>query len=336
MRAVTLDFGRHSLELIDVPEPRLERADEVLFRVQEGGVCGTDRELANFRFGHPPAGFDYLVLGHEAIGQVMQAGPAVTELKAGDWVAPMVRRPCDPACRSCLRQRRDLCLTGNYTERGIFGAHGYLTGYAVDRAEDLVKVTSSLADVGVLIEPLSVVVKAAEIALRLHGAQPETALVLGAGTVGILAALLLQRRGLVVTVHSLEPSASQRVRLLERAGVRYLPRLEGAFDLILEAAGSDEKASESLGFLAPLGVMVLLGAKQSASPVPFLDLIVKNQVVTGSVNAGPRHVHQAAAELGELDGIVLRSLIHRAKLEEFQSSILGTLSDKPKIVHVLE
>ncbi len=336
MRAVTLNYGSHSLELQDVPEPRIEHANQVLFRIHEGGVCGTDRELANFRFGHPPPGADYLVLGHEALGQVIETGSAVHGIAPGDWVAPMVRRPCLPACISCARSRRDLCLTGNYTERGIFGAHGYLTEYAVDDYTDLIRISANIVELGVLLEPLSVVEKAVETALRLHPVNAETCLVLGAGTIGILAALVMQMRGLRVTIHSLEPKESSRVRQLESAGLRYEMTLGGQFDVILEATGSDENTSQALPHLAPLGVFVLLGAKEAAQPFPFRQLIVQNQVVTGSVNASPEHGRMAAEELSALDAGVLRGLIHRVPLDRFHESILGTLSDKPKIVHVLE
>ena len=122
MRAVALDYETRSLNRLDLPEPEPPGPDEVLFRVLATGVCGTDRDLAEFRFGHPPPGERHLVLGHEALGQVVAAGSAGSAgLKPGDWVAPMVRRACAPACMSCARGRRDLCLTGGYTERGIIG-----------------------------------------------------------------------------------------------------------------------------------------------------------------------------------------------------------------------
>src|SRR5690348_13942648 len=101
-----------------------------------------------------------MVLGHEAVGQVVAAGSAVSRVRPGDWVAPMVRRPCAPACETCAAGRRDFCMTGRYTDRGIFGAHGYFTEMAVDRAEDVFLVPPGREEYGVLIEPLSVVEKA--------------------------------------------------------------------------------------------------------------------------------------------------------------------------------
>jgi threonine dehydrogenase-like Zn-dependent dehydrogenase len=277
-----------------------------------------------------------MVLGHEALGQVVETGSAVTRLHAGDFVVPMVRRGCQPPCRSCGRRRRDLCLTGNYLERGIFGAHGYFTEYALDTEEDLVPVAAELAKFAVLLEPLSVVEKAVELALRLHDPDARSALVLGAGTVGILCALVLQARGLQVAVHSLEPAGSPRVRSLIEAGVDYQERISGEFDLILEAAGSDEAVGEALPHLAPSGVLIVLGAKQSADAFPFLQLILRNQVVAGSVNAGPEHFEAAARDLRVLPSSVLGGLVERVGFQEFPRSILGAPFSRPKVVHVME
>ena len=137
MRALLIDYDGRELRESDIAEPVLRASDEVLFRIIEVGVCGTDRELAAFRFGYGAPGDPFLVPGHEALGEVLQADPA-TGFAPGDLVVPTVRRACDPPCSSCRRGRRDLCITGGYSERGIFGAHGYFTERAVDKAEDLV------------------------------------------------------------------------------------------------------------------------------------------------------------------------------------------------------
>src|ERR1700731_431266 len=108
MRAVALDFERRALVEREVQTPEIARDDQVLFRVQEVGVCGTDRELAQFHRGYPPEGESFLVLGHEATGHVIEVGGAVTSLRAGDCVVPMIRRGCSPPCRCCARRRTDL------------------------------------------------------------------------------------------------------------------------------------------------------------------------------------------------------------------------------------
>src|ERR1700730_2819409 len=117
MRAVALDFERRALIEREVPAPEIARDDDVLFRVEEVRVCGTDRELASFRLGYPPEGESFLVLGHEAAGRVIKVGAAVTSLRTGDCVVPIIRRGCSPPCPCCARRRSDLCVSGNYRER---------------------------------------------------------------------------------------------------------------------------------------------------------------------------------------------------------------------------
>ena len=125
-------------------------------------------------------------------------GAAVKSFRPGDWVVPMIRRGCVPPCRSCARRRSDLCTTGAYGDRGIMGMHGYFCELAVDSERDLVGVPPLLAEFAVLAEPLSVVEKAIRTAAGFREEPAETALVLGAGPVGLLAALALRLRGLDV------------------------------------------------------------------------------------------------------------------------------------------
>jgi len=336
MRAVSIDYHHRDLRERPLPEPRITREDHVLFRILETGICGTDRELASFRFGYGPTGDDFLVIGHEALGEVVEVGPAAAALgfQPGDLVAPSVRRACDPACRSCAARKRDLCLTGGYTERGIFGAHGYFTEAAVDRAEDLIRLPPSLRSCGVLLEPLSVVEKAINLALRLHAGEPRKALVLGAGTVGLLAVMALRLRGLEVELSSQESPQSARARLVQLAGASYLAS-PSKTDIVIEAAGAAEAAHAGLQALGPLGVMVLLGARETVRPVNLLDLIVGNQIVAGSVNAGPEAFARAATDLPLMPGEVLSRMIERTGFHDFRATLTGPPPDAPKVVHVL-
>jgi glucose 1-dehydrogenase len=335
MRAVTLDYHHRSLQQRDIPEPNLEHNTQVLFRVLEAGVCGTDRELATFHLGFPPPGSDYLVLGHEALGEVIAVGPAVNNIRRGDLVAPQIRRACAPPCTSCARDRRDLCVTGKCQERGINGAHGYFTDLAVDNADDLLLIPRSIAEFGVLLEPLSVVEKAVQLAIRLHEPHARTATVLGAGSVGILAALTLQVRGFEVSVHSLEAASGYRAKLLNQAGIRYTTALDEKADIIIEATGSPDATLQGIGSLAQLGVMVVLGATIANGEIPFVNLVVQNQTIAGSVNASPEAAKLAVDDLARFNSQVLRGLIHRTQFGDFEQSILGAPGERPKIVHVL-
>src|SRR5208282_5924990 len=133
------------------------------------------------------------------------------------------------------RGRRDLCISGKYTERGIMGLHGYFTERAVDAEEDLVRVPLKLLDCGVLIEPLSIAEKAIARALAVHEGEPQTALVLGLGPIGMLAAMALKARGYGVRVHSLEPADHPRVAILRLLDLPYEPAMTGSADIVIEA-----------------------------------------------------------------------------------------------------
>jgi threonine dehydrogenase-like Zn-dependent dehydrogenase len=161
MKAVGVVPGRREVELIDHPMAVLSASNQVRFKMLEVGICGTDKEICTFVYGEPPAGFDYLVLGHEALGQVVEVGAGVSGLKPGDLVVPSVRRPCPHAhCAPCRSGLQDFCYTGDFTERGIKMTHGYLTEYVVEEDAYLNYVPSELRDVAVLVEPLTVAEKA--------------------------------------------------------------------------------------------------------------------------------------------------------------------------------
>src|SRR5262249_28850825 len=107
MRALAVFPERRELRMIDLPAPTRRGDREVLIRIREVGVCGTDREIGAFEYGTPPPGSDRLVLGHEALGEVVEVGSAVRTLAAGDLVALTVRRPCeDGRCVACRAGRQ--------------------------------------------------------------------------------------------------------------------------------------------------------------------------------------------------------------------------------------
>ncbi|MCC6363820.1 MAG: alcohol dehydrogenase catalytic domain-containing protein [Bryobacterales bacterium] len=336
MRAVALDFHTRSIEEREVAEPVRRREDEVLFRVLEVGICGTDRALARFELGRPPEKESHLVIGHEALGEVLAAGAGVKNLRRGDLVAPAIRRACRPSCRFCRKRRRDACISGNYTERGIIGAHGYFTDLAVDRKGDLIKAPPGLRSIGVLIEPLSVVEKAIRQALDAYGDRPRRALVLGAGPIGILAALVLLERRIPVVLHSLESPASRRVRIAASAGAGYTRGDPPEADIVIEAAGAAAAGFLAVRKLAPSGVAVILGAHNARGSFPFHDLIVGNRKIIGSVNAGPHAFEDAVSDLGRIGKSNLEALIERVPRGAFRKTLLSGSRKAPKIVHVLD
>lgn len=331
MRALRLHFDERRLTVSDHAEPAEAGPGEVRIRLIEGGVCGTDRGVAEFEFGTPPEGERTLILGHEAVGVVDVPGAG---LAAGQWVVPMVRRNCKPGCAMCARGRRDNCLTGEYVERGIFGLHGYLCEFAVDRTDDLVPVPATLADVAVLVEPASVIEKAWETAMRLHPGEPRRVLVLGAGPIGILAAWCALSQGYEVTVLSREGEDSARARLLRGFGAGYARSLDGlSADIIIEACGSAELAIASLGVLRRCGVLILLGARPAEVRLPCLDMIIGNHIIAASVNASRDHFRLAVDRLGDYDRRWLDPLLTRLALESAAAALASPPPHAVKVVH---
>src|SRR5919202_866238 len=232
MQALALTPGTTTLRMVDRPEPQVGAPDEVKVRIIRVGICGTDREEASGGRALAPRGQQDLVIGHEMFGQVVEVGQSVSCVKAGDYAVFTVRRGCGK-CLPCLMNRSDMCRTGDYHERGIWGLYGYQTEFVVDKEEYIVRVPSELEPVGVLAEPLSVAEKAVDEAVRVQfGRLPDAlatplwlrgrrCLVAGLGPIGLLAALALAVRGADVYGVDIVDEGSVRPQWLEAIGGDY-------------------------------------------------------------------------------------------------------------------
>jgi len=313
MKAVAvLPGARESLHVRDVPEPHAA-GGEALVRVLETGVCGTDVDIDHGLFGDAPPGSDFLILGHENLGVVERAAGALSK---GDLVVATVRRPCAGVCPPCRVDRSDMCLTGDYTERGIKSLHGFMAERYVESPRYLVPVDERLRAVAVLFEPMSVVEKGIDHAWRIQERlpwEPRTAIVLGAGPIGMLAALVLRLRGLAVTAVAREPAGQTKDRQLAAAGIGYVSTSQtpidglvervGPADLVLEATGAAEVVLPATRLLARNGVCVLASVTIGARPVEVdaaqwnQSMILGNRLVVGTVNAGREHFEAAGRDL---------------------------------------
>jgi glucose 1-dehydrogenase len=328
MKAVAVWPERHRVGVEEQAAPALTSPTSVRLRMLDVGVCGTDTEICRFEYGGtPPPGEDHLVVGHEGLGRVTEVGGGVSGLAPGDLVVPMVRRPCDhPECRACRSGYQDFCETGAYTERGIVGAHGFLAEEVVVDERYLVRLAPELRPVGVLTEPLTIAEKAVRQLIEVRRRLPWLAeadevqllqdrigLVLGAGPVGLLGCMLLRLRGLAVTVYSRGGSDDPRAVLIRRLGATYLSSAEipaselaahlGGIDLVYEAAGASQLAFDVLPQLGANGVFIFTGVpgRKHRIEVPgdaiMRNLVLRNQVVVGTVNAGRIDFESAARDL---------------------------------------
>ena len=342
MRAIAVFPEGRQLRIIDVPAPEATGEHDVTVRVREVGICGTDREICGFHYGTPPSGLPRLVLGHEALGEVVAVGAAVRTLTPGDLVALTVRRPCeDASCVACRAGRQDFCITGNFHERGIKEADGFMTELVVEDERFLVRVPRSLADVGVLIEPLTIAAKASvelEAILRRYPWEPTglRALVLGAGPIGLLGAMMLVARNVETFVYSLEPADSDWAKLVRSFGAEYISARDrelselssriGTFDIIFEAVGTAKVAFAALDALAANGVFIFSGVPGGTRPIEIdLDaimrnIVLKNQVLFGTVNASRAAFEASVRQLEQFMTLfpdAVRSLItEKVRLED--------------------
>jgi len=313
-----------SQELSEVPAPKLNaQADGyALVRALDIGVCGTDREILAGKYGSAPPGERHLIIGHESLGEVLHA-PEGSSLRPGDLVVGIVRRPDPVPCAACARDEWDMCKNGKYTERGIKDRHGYASQRYLVRPSFLVALPPTLRRVGVLLEPTSVVAKAWEQIERI-GARarltPRTALVTGAGPIGLLAALLGVQRGLEVHVFDRHAKGAKPA-LVRALGAHYhtgeLAEIGLNPDVIVECTGASAVVIDAAMRLAPDGILCLTGVSSGGRRIAVdvgminRELVLENGVIFGSVNANRRHYAAAASALMRADRHWLEGLISR-------------------------
>ncbi|HLL66858.1 MAG TPA: glucose 1-dehydrogenase [Micromonosporaceae bacterium] len=304
----------------DFPEPD-ESEGQVLVRGLAIGVCGTDREIISGEYGAPPPGATELVLGHESLGEVIS--DSTGRYSPGQLVAGIVRFPDPVPCVNCAAGEWDMCRNGMFTERGIKAVHGF--GRERWRAEPdfLVPLNADLRDVGVLLEPTSVVAKAWEHIERIGARatwRPDTVLVTGAGPIGLLAAMLGRQRGL--NVHVLDRvTEGRKPELVAEIGATYhatsVAEVPFEPDIIVECTGASTIVLEVMDKVGPDGIVCLTGVSSAGRRVTAdagalnRALVLENNAVFGSVNANRRHWALAAEALGRADQAWLGRLITR-------------------------
>jgi threonine dehydrogenase-like Zn-dependent dehydrogenase len=362
MKAVAVFPGKpNSMHLAQLPKPSVDDVPNgrgVLVKVLRVGVDGTDKEINAAEYGAAPPGYDFLVTGHESFGRVEEVGPNVSEcqLAVGDYVVATVRRPGSSIYDQIGTY--DMTTDDVYYERGINLRHGYLTEFYVDDPEYIVRVPGGLKQVGVLLEPTTVVEKgiaqAYEIQRRLRVWRPRKVAVMGAGTIGLLAALALRLRGLDVTVFGRTPKPYLNSNLIEALGARYestltLPILEGArkygpFDLIFEATGASPVVFESMQALGKNGVLVLSsvtgGDKKIEVPADRINLefVLGNKVMVGTVNANREYFEMGVKDLAQAEaqypGWLEQLLTHPVKGLDNWKLLIDTLTNAKGAIKV--
>jgi len=322
-----------------LPVPKITSPTQVLVRVKEVGLDGTDFSMVRHDKKDLAEGRDEIVIGHEMMGVVEKVGSEVMRLKPGDHVTMTVRRGCE-LCWPCKGGQSDYCLTGQYKERGLHKLDGFLTKYSVEEQDRVLKLPRKVAKYGILVEPLSIAEKAVE-QVRLvqsrippscghsshgwdkdHWGECKTALVIGAGTLGCLTAALLRMNGVTTFAASRTPEESFKVRMLRKLGCDYMQvdetgkgvervveqcQQDRHLDIIIEAAGASELALSIIPYMSRSSVYVLTGIPRGQQLATMdtnrlLRHIVRyNQAVMGSVNSNRTHFEKAIDDIGRIN-----------------------------------
>jgi glucose 1-dehydrogenase len=347
MKAVTLEPKKpDSARLEDVPEPDVSDGP-VLVKAIAVGVCGTDAEMVEGKYGWAPPGKSRLVLGHESLGRVIDPGPA-KGLARGDLVVGIVRRPDPVPCPNCAVGEWDMCRNGLYTERGIKQIDGFMSERWRIEPEYAIKVDSSLGMLGVLLEPTTVVTKALEQVNFLGMGrrsfwEARTALVTGAGPIGLLAALILTQHGL--ETHVLDRVTSgPKPELVRALGATYhsgeISGLGFAPDVIVECTGVGMVIADAILGIGAGGVLCLTGVGSGGAGHGYATAdvaaaaVLNNTVIVGSVNANRRHWYRAGSVLAKADRDWLAKLVtRRERPEDFAKALYRSPEDIKVVVH---
>lgn len=348
MNAITVEPKKsETAQWKEVADPDLTEGS-VLVQAVAAGICGTDVEIVEGKYGWAPPGQKHLILGHESLGRVVDPGPS-SGLKKGDLVVGIVRRPDPVPCANCAVGEWDMCRNGRYTERGIKEIHGFMSERWRIEPEYALKVDPTLGILGVLLEPATVIAKALEQVSfigRRSFWEPQTVLVTGAGPIGLMAALFTKIYGL--DVHVLDRAETgAKPDLVRSLGATYhsgsVLNIGFEPDAIIECTGVGQVISDSIRSIGPNGIICLTGIGHGGNSISAAiaevaaAAVLKNNVVVGSVNANKRHWYKAAQFLARADRDWLARLITRTERpENFRSALQRNPEDIKVIIQFSE
>ncbi|MBT3363086.1 MAG: alcohol dehydrogenase catalytic domain-containing protein [Chloroflexi bacterium] len=375
MLAIGMYKGKPGAHKLDLPKPEITKPDDVLIKVKQAGVDGTDFNMIKHNLQDPAEGQDKIVMGHEMVGVVEAVGNDVKTIAVGDTVVLTVRRGCG-ICQPCLHNQSDMCMTGLYTERGIHKKDGFFTEYIVDQEQYAIKVPNDVADMAVFTEPLSIAEKGVEQIRLIQSRMPwacehpnhsfdsqdwgkcKTALVVGAGPLGILATALLRLADVFTYVVDIVQEDSPKVHLVKHMGANYIDgRGKSAkelvdfcctptdnLDIVFEASGAAVTAVELINYMSRSSIYVMTGIprqeiRTELDAAQLVRQIVRNnQVVVGSVNSNRSHFEMALKHIPQIEkrfsGMLKEMITHRFGLADHDR--IFDLSDTSRLKTVID
>lgn len=306
--------GSHEVAYREEPDPQ-PRPGEALVRIEAVGICGSDMHAYH---GHDPRRVPPLILGHEAVGQVV-GGPA-----AGKRVVLNPLVTCG-VCNACAGGRPNLCgareligmnRPGAFAELITMPAHNL-----IEIPEDMTRAQAALT------EPCATALHALALAGRAsHRPLAEgKALVLGGGSVGLLAALLLRSQGarsiLLGETNTLRRASAAATGAAEVYDPAKSAPEAGVFDLVVDAVGGAATRKAALAAVRPGGVVMHIGLMDSAGEADFRKLTLAEITLIGTYTYTPVDLRAAvvalhSGKLGNLDWAESRPLAEGARAFE--------------------
>ncbi len=273
---------------------------EVLVRVSFVGICGTDLEILEGTLGYYRSGMAKypIVPGHESSGTIVAVGPRVTAFSEGDRVVVECIQGCGE-CAECARDEAIRCRERR--EVGVIGQDGAYASYLVTRARYVHRVAADVTQAqAALTEPLAVVIKGLRrLGSAPEGDRPRQCAVVGAGTIGQLAARVLALRGHAVTVFDRE---RPRLSLLDGlvSTQQSLDEIE-RFDWVVEATGNQSVLSTLLERSGTGATLLLLGLPYSDHTFSFESIVAYDRSIVGSVGSSGADFEEALRTLPLID-----------------------------------
>ena len=324
MKAAVLEDIGQSLTIKEVPRPQVG-PDEVLVRTRTCGVCRTDL--------HIQQGLAYVpdlphIPGHEASGIVDETGPQVTDVKLGQRVVSHTFAACG-SCAYCRTGRHSQCLN----VRGILGVTmgGGFAEYFKAPARNLLVVPDSVPfDVAGLASCAGVT---AVHAYRKSNIQAnDTAVVLGAGGIGLILVQLLKEAGARVVAVA---RSSRSLELAEQAGadltvtadaadaaeqVRKFagPSYDGA-QCVFEMVGIAQTMKAAADYVMSCGRIIVIGEEPESPPINTIEIAQRELEIIGSRNGGMQDIADALDLMAR--GIIQPRIDRRFPLDEINEAL---------------
>jgi len=303
--------GVNKVEVVDVPMPEIGPRD-VLLKIKSAGLCTWEQRIYT---GQAKADYPFLG-GHENAGEIAAVGELVTNVTVGDRVT-MGSSSCG-SCRACLRGEDKGCPEHflNFSLKGGHYGPGGFAEYKVHRSDGVFPVGDAPWDEAALAEPLSCAIHAARL---LDARLGDTAVIFGAGTMGLMNLITLKKSGLRVAVVDVNESRLAKARELgadltfvseEKIRERIKTAFLGGVDHAITAYGSDAVNQDALDVLNNRGKICLFASAHPVTPFAIDPNVMHNKETSAvGVVSADRQDHALATEMIAYRQIDLAPLI---------------------------